>query len=46
MLPEEAGRGLMLMSYMPDDNLDIPWDDYADLTQYPIFRDEWEFQGN
>jgi dTDP-4-amino-4,6-dideoxygalactose transaminase len=46
MLPEEAARGLMLMSYMPDDNLDIPWDDYADLSLYPIFRDEWEFQGN
>lgn len=38
MLPEEAARGLMLMSYMPDDNPDIPWDDYADLSQYPIFR--------
>lgn len=39
MLPEEAARGLMLMSYMPDDNADIPWDDYADLSRYPIFTE-------
>lgn len=38
MLPEEAARGLMLMSYMPDNNPDIPWDDYADLGQWPIFQ--------
>jgi dTDP-4-amino-4,6-dideoxygalactose transaminase len=38
MLPEEAARGLMLMSYMPDNNPDIPWDDYADLSQHEIFR--------
>lgn len=37
MLPEEAARGLMLMSYMPDVNADIPADDYADLSKYPIF---------
>jgi dTDP-4-amino-4,6-dideoxygalactose transaminase len=46
MIPENAARGLMLMSYMPDDNLDIPWDEYCDLSQFPIFRDKWEFQGN
>ena len=39
MLPEEASRGLMLMSYMPDRNDDIPWDDYADLSKYPIFTE-------
>jgi dTDP-4-amino-4,6-dideoxygalactose transaminase len=38
MLPEEAARGLMLMNYMPDFNEDIPWDDYADLSKYPIFQ--------
>jgi dTDP-4-amino-4,6-dideoxygalactose transaminase len=38
MLPEEAARGLMLMNYMPDDNADLAWDDYPDLSQYPIFR--------
>jgi dTDP-4-amino-4,6-dideoxygalactose transaminase len=37
MLPEEAARGLMLMNYMPADNIDLPWDDYADLSKYPIF---------
>jgi len=31
-LPEESARGLMLMSYMPDINADIPWDDYSDLS--------------
>jgi dTDP-4-amino-4,6-dideoxygalactose transaminase len=38
MLPEEAARGLMLMNYMPDDNPDIPWDDYADLSQFDVFK--------
>lgn len=38
MLPEEAARGLMLMSYMPDDNEDIPADDYIDLSQCPVFK--------
>lgn len=38
MLPEEAARGLMLMSYMPDYNADLLKDDYADLSQYPIFK--------
>ena len=46
MLPSEAAHGLMLMASMPNDNLDVPWDDYTDLSQYPIFRDKWEFQGN
>jgi len=40
MLPEEAARGLMLMSYMPDVNADIPADDYADLSKYPIFTEQ------
>jgi len=39
MLPEEASRGLMLFSYMPDDNDDIPTDDYADLSFYDIFKE-------
>lgn len=33
MLPEEAARGLMLMSNMADDNDDLPWDDYSDLRE-------------
>ena len=39
MLPEEASRGLMLMNYMPDVNPDLAWDDYADLSKYPIFTE-------
>jgi len=38
MLPEEAARGLMLMNYMPDDNDDLSWDNYPDLSTFPIFR--------
>lgn len=38
MLPEEASRGLMLMSYMPDYNEDLPRDDYADLSKCEIFQ--------
>lgn len=37
MIPEDAARGLMLLSsytYKPD----IPWDDYADLSIHPIFQ--------
>lgn len=40
MLPEESARGLMLMNYMPDDNPDLPWDNYPDLSKFPIFRGE------
>lgn len=39
LLPEEAARGLMLMANMPDVNEDIPADDYADLSQFPIFQE-------
>lgn len=38
MLPEEAARGLMLMMYMPQHNDDLPWDNYADLSKFPIFE--------
>jgi dTDP-4-amino-4,6-dideoxygalactose transaminase len=36
-LPEEAARGLMLMADMPDDNPDIRWDAYTDLSKHSIF---------
>jgi len=39
MLPEEAARGLMLMSSIPDSNMDIPWDDYTDLNNFRIFKE-------
>jgi dTDP-4-amino-4,6-dideoxygalactose transaminase len=38
MLPEEAARGLMLMSSMPDNNEDIPWDGYGDLSKHLFFQ--------
>jgi dTDP-4-amino-4,6-dideoxygalactose transaminase len=38
MLPSEAAHGLMLMAGMPKVNPDIPWDDYADLSQYDVFK--------
>ena len=41
-LPEEAARGLMLMSSMPKDNDLIPADDYTDLSQYPIFQEGYK----
>lgn len=43
MLPEEAARGLMLMSYMANDNPDIPWDDYPDLSKFSIFNRALEY---
>ena len=42
MLPSEAAHGLMLMASMPDYNADIKWDDYTDLSQYPIFTEGYK----
>jgi dTDP-4-amino-4,6-dideoxygalactose transaminase len=42
MLPSEAAHGIMLMASMPDYNADIPWDDYTDLSQYPIFTEGYK----
>ena len=39
MLPEEAARGLMLMANMPDDNKDLPENNYADLSEFDIFQE-------
>ena len=38
MKPNEAARGLMLMRYIADDNPDLPWDGYADLSKQEAFR--------
>jgi len=38
MLPEEAARGLHLLSYYPTEMPDLPRDEYPDLSQWPIFR--------
>ena len=37
--PEAATRGLMLMQHMPDDNEDLPCDDYPDLSRIPYFTE-------
>jgi dTDP-4-amino-4,6-dideoxygalactose transaminase len=37
--PELAARGLALMHSMPDHNEDLPNDDYADLSQFPLFTE-------
>jgi len=39
MHPDDAARGLTLMHSMPDHNEDLPNDDYADLSQFPMFRE-------
>jgi len=39
MIPEDAARGLMLMSGVKDSYEDIPWDNYADLSQHKIFTE-------
>jgi dTDP-4-amino-4,6-dideoxygalactose transaminase len=38
MLPSEAAHGLMLMSYMPDYNDDLAWDEYSDLSKSEAFK--------
>jgi hypothetical protein len=38
MLPEEAARGLHLLSYYPKEMPDLQRDDYPDLSQWPMFR--------
>jgi dTDP-4-amino-4,6-dideoxygalactose transaminase len=39
MHPDDAARGLALMNSMPDHNEDLPNDDYADLSQFPMFTE-------
>lgn len=38
MLPEEAARGLHLLSYYPAQMPDMPKDPYPDLRRWPIFK--------
>lgn len=42
MLPEEAARGLMLMTLIEKENQDLPWDGYPDLSQFPIFTEGYK----
>ena len=37
MHPDDAARGLMLMTNIPDYNEDLPMSDYADLSKYKYF---------
>ena len=39
MEPEQAARGLALMHSISDHNDDLPNDDYADLSQFPMFTE-------
>ena len=39
MIPEDAARGLMLMSYAKDEYEDLPWDDYSDLSKFDVFKE-------
>lgn len=38
MSPEIAAEGLVRLHFLPDDNPDLPNDDYPDLSQMEIFR--------
>lgn len=38
MTPEQAARGLTLLSTLPDKNYPIPADGYADLSQFEVFN--------
>ena len=44
MTPEQAARGLTLLSFMPDENDDIDdYDTYPDLSKYEVFKNEAVF---
>jgi len=38
MTPEQAARGLWLMSYLSDHNEDMPYEDYQNLSKYDIYK--------
>lgn len=37
MTPEQAARGIQLMSLYPKHNRDLPYEDYGDLSRFEIF---------
>ena len=37
MTPEQASRGLVLLSFLPDKNDDLPWEPYQDLSKYEMY---------
>ena len=40
MTPEQAARGLQLLSLYPKDKEDLPVENYGDLSQYEIFNND------
>lgn len=40
MTPEQAARGLWNLHYLEDHNEDQPCDDFADLSQFPVFTSQ------
>lgn len=46
MTPEQAARGLWNLHYLEDHNEDQPCDDFADLSQFPIFTTQSLSQKN
>lgn len=38
MPPEVAARGLTMLSFLPDDNPDLPNSAYPDLSLFPLFK--------
>ena len=42
MAGDDAWQGIRLLENIPDDNPDIPWDNYPDLSKYKIFREGYK----
>tara|TARA_Y100001973_G_C5199872_1_gene336806 strand:+ start:951 stop:1553 length:603 start_codon:yes stop_codon:yes gene_type:complete len=38
MTPEQAARGIQLLSLYPENQRDLPYEDYGDLSKFDIFR--------
>ena len=39
MTPEQASRGLTLLSFLPEVNEDLPWEPYQDLNKYKMYTE-------
>jgi dTDP-4-amino-4,6-dideoxygalactose transaminase len=42
MAGDDAWQGIRLLENIPDFNEDIPWDEYPDLSKYPIFTEGYD----
>jgi dTDP-4-amino-4,6-dideoxygalactose transaminase len=38
MMPRDAAEGLTRLALLPRHNDDLPWSDYPDLSQAPVFQ--------